>query len=129
MEALWRTLAPHFYNQLQVARSLHLSSDKSDEEIDTELFKVFENDITPLIQKVLHHKMQLVATGCEHSYIWPSNGDEIDENEMVEYGAPMYEPLVRYTVFPGLKVNFPSSHRDPGDPIWALIMTKHAPRS
>ena len=49
MKALWHILAPHFHNQSQVARALHLSSGRSDDKVDAELLKVFENDITALI--------------------------------------------------------------------------------
>jgi hypothetical protein len=101
-----------------------LSSGRSDDEIYAELLKVFEKDITALIYKLLYHKIQLVATGCEHSYIWPSNGDKVEENEMVEHDSQNHDPLVRFTVFPGLSVNLPGSYQDPGDSIRSYIMTK-----
>jgi len=127
MKTLRHILAPHFRNHLQLARSLHLSSGKTDDEVEEELLKIFEQEITALIHKLLDHKIKVVAAGYEYSYFWPNNGDEIDGNEMVELGAHLYEPLVRYTVFPGLKVDVPSSTIDPGDPVRAFIMTKRAP--
>jgi hypothetical protein len=90
------------------------------------MFNVFEHEITAIINKTLLHKKQLVATGCEHAYIWPSNGDKIDQHEMREHGASTHDPLVRYTVFPGLRVKLPSSYRGPGDPIRSFVLTKFA---
>lgn len=75
--------------------------------------RFFAPAITPIIQKTLGHKLQLLATGRDNAYTWPTNGEGFDPNEMTIIGASERLPLdVRFTVFPGLKVTLPEFHHE-----------------
>jgi hypothetical protein len=76
-----------------------MSSGRSEED----LHEVFEQYITPALQSALHHKLKLLATGCDYTYHWPPHGAGCDPSCTDIYGAQERLPLdIRFTVFPGL---------------------------
>jgi hypothetical protein len=96
---LWKIFAPYLRNQSAAALMFRMSSGRSEED----LHEVFEQHITPALQSALHHKLKLLATGCDYTYHWPAHGARHDPSCIDIYGAQERLPLdVRFTVFPGL---------------------------
>lgn len=98
---LWDILVPHFRSLSRLARGYGLSSHRP----EREWRDVFETVFTKLIGAILHFRLKLLATGCEHVYTWPDAAQEYDVREMDFHGAQMELPVqVMFTVFPGVKV-------------------------
>jgi hypothetical protein len=100
----WDIVAPHFRNLSAVARMYRQSSGRSEED----LREVFERIMPKTIEKALHQKLQVQATGCDYTYTWPNHGDTYNGADMEMFGARERLPCkVRYTIFPGLNVEAP----------------------
>jgi len=98
---LWDILVPHFRSLSRLARGYGLSSNRP----ERDWRDVFETVFTKLIEEILHFRLKLLATGCEHVYTWPDAAQEYDLREMDFHGAQMKLPVqVMFTVFPGVKV-------------------------
>lgn len=98
---LWDILVPHFRSLSRLARGYGLSSHRP----ERDWHDVFETVFTKLIEEILHFRLKLLATGCEHVYTWPDAAREYDLREMDFHGARIGLPAqVMFTVFPGVKV-------------------------
>jgi hypothetical protein len=106
-EKLWNIILPQLRRLGMLAQLFSRPSDPSEKGwVD-----VFAPAVTPIIQMALNHKLQLLATGYDYAYIWPSNGENYDERDMKILGAKERLPLaVRFSVFPGLKVSLPGAN-------------------
>jgi len=98
---------PHFRSLSRLARGHGLSS----HQLERNWREVFETAFTELIEAVLHFRLKLLATCCEHSYTWPNYSDSYLITEMDNQGASQLLPLdVLFTILPGLKVKGPNSN-------------------
>lgn len=73
--------------------------------------KVFEDNITELIEAALYYRITLLASGDDHVYTWPAPDDPFNELEMEIDGAKMKSQVLKvmFTVFPGTKAAIPDS--------------------
>jgi hypothetical protein len=70
------------------------SSGRSEED----LCEVFERIMPKIIEKALHQKLQVQATGCDYTYTWPNHGDTYSGADMEMFGARERLPCkVRYS--------------------------------
>lgn len=100
---------PHFRGLSRLARGFGLPSHRPEQDWR----EVFESNFTELIESILHYRLQLLASGCEHVYTWPDASGSYDIREMGIHGAKLDLPLqVLFTVFPGVKVKPPGSSLD-----------------
>ena len=113
MKEFWNTMLPHLRTYQALANIYRLSSGQSEDE----WFERFDSVITPIIQKTLHHKLQLIASGCKHSYFWPCKGEPYNYNDMQEFGARTTYNRVGQTIFPGLRFDVPYSFHYRADPV------------
>jgi hypothetical protein len=96
----------HFRSLSRLARGFGLSSHRPEQDWR----EVFDTVFTELIEAILHYRLQILATGCEHAYTWPNTAGAYDIRHMEIHGAKMKLPLqILLTVFPGLKVKPPGS--------------------
>ena len=122
MKELWSTILPHFHTYQTLATIYRLSSGRS----EADLYGLFKSLITPIIQKTLHHKLQLIASRCKHAYFWPCDGEPYNFNDMQLFGAQMPCTQVGQTIFPGLRFDVPFSIHYRADPvIKAWITGRH----
>lgn len=103
-------MAPHLA-ALSYSAKLHLlSSDRP----ETDTLKIFESAFAKVIQRALHYRLQLLATGCEYTLTWPSPDDAWDSRTMqVDEGGSENDneqSIVLFTVFPGLEIKPMSSN-------------------
>jgi hypothetical protein len=103
-------MAPHL-SALRCSANLFglLSSDHT--EIDT--LDTFVSWFAKVIQKALHYRLQLLATGREYAFAWPSPDETFDSRTMQvdESGAENAagQLIVLFTMFPGLEIKSASS--------------------
>jgi hypothetical protein len=103
---LWDIVVAHFGSLSRLARGFGLSSHRPEQDWR----EVFDTVFTELIEAILHYRLQILATGCEHAYTWPNTAGAYDIRHMEIHGAKMKLPLqILLTVFPGLKVKPPGS--------------------
>lgn len=115
-------MLPHLRAYQALATIYRLSSGRSEDD----WFEQFDSIITPIIQKTLHHKLQLVASGVKHAYFWPCEGEPYDFKKMQEFGARTTYLRVGQTIFPGLSFDVPfSMHYRPDPVIQAWITGRH----
>lgn len=86
-----------------------LSSDHT----ETDTLDVFRSWSAKVMQKALHYRLQLLATGREYAFTWPSPDEifdsktmQVDESE-AENAAGQF--IVLFTMFPGLEIKSASS--------------------
>lgn len=75
---------------------------------ESDTLSVFESKFAKVIQKTLYYQLQLLATGCEHAFTWPSP-DEIFDSGNMQTDGDMAEDagansIVLFTIFPGLEI-------------------------
>jgi len=103
-------IAPHLSALSSSAKLFGLSSNNP--EADT--LKVFESEFAKVIQKTLHYRLQLLATGCEYAFTWPSPDDVLDSGSMQIDGGRAEDTggqsIVLFTVFSGLEIKSMSSN-------------------
>ena len=97
-------MAPHLSALTCSAKLFGLSSHCS----ETDTLNVFVSSFAKVIQKALHYRLQLLATGCEYAFAWPSPDDVFDSRTM-QIDESMAEDadgqsIVLFTVFPGLEM-------------------------
>jgi hypothetical protein len=104
-KCLWTAMQPHFEGLQAHARLQGLAAP------ETDLHEVFEMEIAPVIQKMLHYRLKLLATDCEYAFTWPSPEVNFEPKEMRSGGGQAGgvgdQGDVLFTVFPGLKVKTP----------------------
>jgi hypothetical protein len=102
-------LSPHLDALSCSAKLFGLSSDRS----GTETLPVFESEFAKVVQKTLHYRLQLLATGCEHAFTWPRPDEAFDSRNMQMDGGRAEntagQSIVLFTVFPGLEIKPMSS--------------------
>lgn len=102
-------MAPHLAALSCSAKLFGLSSNRP----ETDALKVSESEFTKVVQKTLHYRLQLSATGCEYAFTWP-NPDEVfsSRNMQIDGGRSentASQSIVLFTVFPGLEIKPMSS--------------------
>lgn len=97
-------MAPHLQALSCSAKLFGMSSDRP----DTDTLSVFKSEFAKVIQKLLHYRLQLLATGCEYAFKWPSldvvfgsREMQIDEGRAENAGGQL---IVLFTLFPGLEI-------------------------
>lgn len=104
------TLAPHLTALPSSAKHFGRSSDGS----ETDTLNVFESEFAKIIQKTLHYRLQLLATGREYVFTWPSPDEIFSSGNMQMHGGRSENanghPIVLFTVFPGLEIKPTSSN-------------------
>jgi hypothetical protein len=98
-------MAPHLSALRCIAELLGLlSSDHT----ETDTLDVFKSWSAKAMQKALHYRLQLLATGREYAFTWPSPDEIFDSRTMQvdENGAEdsVGQSTVLFTIFPGLKI-------------------------
>jgi hypothetical protein len=74
--------------------------------------EAFDKYFPDIFEAILRYRLELLATGYEHEYIWPEAYGEFDLLEMGIHGAALPIPLqVLWTVFFGVKVEPHGSSR------------------
>jgi hypothetical protein len=90
-------MAPHL-SALSCSAKLFglLSSDHT----ETDTLNVFVSGFAKVLQKALYYRLQLLATGREYAFTWPSPDEIFDSRTM---------SIVLFTVFLGLEIKSMSS--------------------
>ena len=103
-------MAPHLA-ALSCDAKLHMLSSAR---LETDTLNVFESAFAKVIQRALHYKLQLLATGCEYAFTWPSPDEIFDPRNMQVDGGGSEndddQSIVLFTVFPGLEIKPLSSN-------------------
>lgn len=103
-------ISPHLDALSSYAKLLGLSSNHS----ETETLNVFESEFADVVQKTLHCRLQLLATGCEYAFTWPNPDDVFDSRTMQIQGGRSEntadQSVVLSTMFPGLEIKPMSSN-------------------
>lgn len=102
-------LAPHLNALSCSAKLFGLSSENT----ESDTLSVFESEFAKVIQKTLHYRLEILATGCEYAFTWP-RPDEIFESGNMQMDGGRAEnsagqSMVLFTVFPGLEIKPMSS--------------------
>jgi hypothetical protein len=103
-------MAPHL-SALSCSAKLFglLSSDHT----ETDTLNVFVSGFAKVLQKALYYRLQLLATGREYAFTWPSPDEIFDSRTMQidESGADNAagQSIVLFTVFLGLEIKSMSS--------------------
>lgn len=97
-------ISPHLYALSCSAKLFGLSSGRS----ETDTLSVFESRFAKVIQNTLSYRLQLLATGCEYAFTWPSPDEPFDSRNMQIDGGMAEnsggKSIVLFTVFPGLEI-------------------------
>jgi len=97
-------ISPHLGALSRSAKLFGKSSDRS----ETDTLSGFESKFAEVIQKTLRCRLQLLATGCEYAFTWPSPDDVFNSRNMQIDGGRAEnaggESIVLFTVFPGLEI-------------------------
>lgn len=121
------TMAPHLAVLSCIAKHHLLSSGRP----ETDTLKVLESAFAKVIQRALHYRLQLLATGCEYTLTWPDPGDVFDSRNMrVDGGVSENDndqSIVLFTVFPGLEIKpMSSSEIEPLPDAKAMVMVQRS---
>ena len=102
-------ISPHLDALSSYAELFGLSSNHS----GNHTVSIFESEFAQVVQKTLHCRLQLLATGCEYAFTWSNQGDVFDSRTMQIDGGrsdnTAGQSFVLFTVFPGLEIKPVSS--------------------
>lgn len=101
-EELLEILQPHFEPMVSAAPETLSTPEHFDKQA---VFAAFRDDSTRLVEAALLLKLDLTISDCEHTFIWPRNGEALDTSRMQPLNRPSndWPYQVAYTLFPSIQ--------------------------